>query len=342
MTYPRQPLAPAERLDELLKHQPLPAAEPTSAEWSTRLEQTMQRVRAMPRPGTHVDALDSDIEDVLATPLPVEPGEPEPSDPYAFEADKGATYDLLRAPLKSGEHAPLRLAAPPVGAVGAAESRPATSRGRLLLLATSVGALAAAAALVIALRTPTRDAPTSPLAKEIAEQPAAPAMLAAAEPAASVAVAATPQTEALPTEAKAAPATHSGTNLQRNHAAAAPAVAAAKAAPAPDEPELVPAAGPSSLVDHPSTGAISAALSRRLPEAQRCLPPSVPSTGARLTFRSNGTVQKVELQHPSLDGSARSCLIQALSGVRVEPFARSQFDVNATISQPAARNTLGN
>ncbi len=361
MTLPRQPTATGDRLDALLRNHPISIAEPTSAEWESRLEQTMQRVRAMPTPSSPMNGhargeqrgLDSDVEDVLRTPLPVEAGEPEPSDPYAFDAEQGATYDLLRAPLKSGEHAPLRLTAHGVGntydtnALPAGDARPTAIRRRLFFISAAVGTLAAAAA-VITLRQPAPDPLIGPISQTQGQatrvEPARPGE--SSPPTPNVTVAALPQAEALPLEAKPGAATdqavvlQSVANQQRNRGAATPPAAAAdKATPAPKEPELVPAAGPSNLMDHPSTGAVSAALSHRLPEAQRCLPPNVRTTGVRLVFQSNGAVQNVEILNPALDANARACLSQSLGAVRVEPFARGQFDVNATISKPMTKNT---
>jgi len=343
MTHSRQPLATLKPLDELLQRQPLPVPEPTSLEWSSRFEQTMQRVRALPTPSRTDNPLDHDSEDALRTPLPVESGEPEPSDPYAFESEKAATYDWLRAPLKSGEHAPVRLATHGASPATTAAMRPTVAKGRLFFLSGAVATFAAAAVAVLWLHSSDDSARigTAQVQPETVKPHTAPAT----ETAKGVAVVATLQPKDLAPEknleksaalpAETAIATHSGAPSSRGHSPLAPAPGA-NAIEASNEPELVPAAGPENLVDHPSTGAISAALSRRIPEAQQCLPATLQSTGAHLVFQSNGVVKKVEFSNPELDSGARACLTRALGTVRLEPFARAQFDVNATISRPVA------
>lgn len=97
---------------------------------------------------------------------------------------------------------------------------------------------------------------------------------------------------------------------------------------------LTPAAGPSNLVDHPSVGALNAALAGAVPVAQRCLSDAAPEASARITFKADGTVQKVLVSGASLTDSARACVRQAFAHSRVEPFARSQFEVTRNLSLP--------
>lgn len=195
-------------LDGLLLNLPTPGGEPTPAEWAARLEGTLNRLSTE---STLVAAPETEL---LRTPLPVEAGEP--------DAEQSAPQDPLRAPLKSGEHAPVRLEprleepvidAPSLldadvegassdgasladSGVDGANARgtrdtplPNTPRARhwAYWLSTGVGVLAAAAALVIA----TRGGETVDLGQDLA--PAREARKPAFSPMASVAATAKPE-----------------------------------------------------------------------------------------------------------------------------------------------------
>jgi hypothetical protein len=349
MSQPRQP--GRYRLDDLLARLPVPGPEPTSAEWASKLEHTLQRVRRLDG-AEHRDAesqasADSNEDLISKTPLPVEAGEPEPIVPCEFDAKQGAIYDELRAPLQSGEHAPLALSAlvqaPNATLADSRDFSPALpASNRTYWISGALGTLAIAAAFAIWLRHPDRSPAAELVVSEHAERVESNHASTLSEPAANPTVVASPQTADLPLEAKATPghgttALHGGPGSSRAKSANAPALP--ETASSPTEPELVPAAGPSNLMDHPSTGAISAALARRIPEAQRCLPRTVPTTGVRLTFGSSGMVQGVEILNSAVAPDTRACLQRTLATVRLEPFARAQFDVTATISLPATKSS---
>jgi hypothetical protein len=343
------------RLDGLLKRLPPTGGEPTDAEWQSRLERTLRRVRDLSPSasgGSEGAVAETAINDdqVLRTPLPVEAGEPEPVDPYGFVADQAAAYDELRAPLQSGEHPPLRLAAPVDDQrVIASDTR---SEGDLIRVpnrvywtAGGLGTLAAAAAIVIFLgkRAPVEiTTPAADLQVNRVEQNHASAPAESAVRGEHPIVTASPQPKAAELALEAKSASPTGQNMATRTAAnherpkLNPAPTELGTVPASNEPELVPAAGPASLIDHPSTGAVNAALARRLQEAQRCLSPRVPTTGVRLTFRSLGTVQSVEILNSAADSTTRACVQEALESAKVEPFARTQYDVTTTISLPPA------
>jgi hypothetical protein len=342
------------RLDDLLARLPPMGGEATDAAWQSKLERTLQRVRSL-SPSTSDGAEGATTENqvtdeqLLRTPLPVEAGEPESSDPSRFVADPSAAYDELRAPLQSGEHVPVRFA-PPVddrhiipSEIGS-EGGPTRAPGRIYWIAGGLGTLAAAAAIAIFIG---RRAPaefTRPAADHYAErleQNHASAATESATRGENPIVTALPGSRvgSLAVEAQSGPPAAEGapariaTNRERPKAANARTEVGAVASS--NEPVLVPAAGPANLIDHPSTGAVSAALSRRLQAAQRCLSPRLPTTGVRVTFRSGGTVQNVEILDSGADTVTRACVQEALQGAKVEPFARAQYDVTTTISLPA-------
>lgn len=346
------------RLDALLAELPTPGGEPTDAHFAARFERTLRLITAdqsTRRTGAtdDTDPADAagDAEDamVLRTPLPLEAGEPDPADPFSFEPEVSAYCDPLRAPLKSGEHAPVRLdAVPDPATFVASESASAhtddfapraDTRAPVWAywLSGGIGVLAAAAAVVVAMRSPPPinvgqnsegRAVATPVVAQVANEPTS-----LEPPAAEVAE------QAKPAEAAVAmPQAVSRPSLGR--AKASPAVAK----PASGNPEtqldkheketLVPAAGPSNLTERPSVGALNAALADAIPIAQRCLTPDSPEASVRIVFQSNGSVQNVQAAAPRLSSEASACLRQAFARAHVDPFAKAQAEVTRTISLP--------
>lgn len=343
---------PKRSLDALLAELPTPGGELTDAHFAAQFERTLRLVTADKRTAGTADTADADAEGalVLRTPLPLEAGEPEPADAFSFEHEPDAGYDPLRAPLKSGEHAPVRLAAAP-GATGfgASESAPTYFDEAALRantrppswaywLSGGVGVLAAAAACVLALRD---RAPID--VGQFAQSAAVPANVVQAAPSEET----KPTSMELPESelaeqvktAEAAVATPKAVS-RPSRASAKPAPAIAKVAsgraeaPIREEEPLVPAAGPSNLVERPSVGALNAALADAIPTAQRCLTPESPEASVRIVFQSIGSVQSVQAAAPRLTTEASACLQRAFARARVEPFAKAQAEVTRTISLP--------
>lgn len=324
MTTPRQPGVSTRSLDDLLSRLPTPGGEPSNSEWAARLERTLTQLQSQQR-NEHEASL------LLRTPLPLESGEPEAATPFSFDTVQEGTFDELRAPLKSGEQLPLREVEAPLSTAAA----PLTSRQRRVYwLSSGVGVLAAAAALALYLNQPTQSSEVVQLASAVAyavtQEPAR-------SSAPSVAPAATEPVE-VALEQTATTPTKKTVGSPVAHVAAAAAKASKPSvdqqAPTPAEPALTPAAGPSNLVDHPSVGALNAALAAAVPTAQRCLSSDVPEASARITFKADGSVQKVQVSGANLTDSVRACVAQAFARSRVEPFARSQFEVTRAVSLP--------
>jgi hypothetical protein len=366
MSSPRKLSDAGDELGALLLRMPIPVPEPTAAEWGAQFEQTMGRLRTLGpcaeqfssvQPGARGSCpreLHEDPErvqlDVLCAPLPPESGEPEPGERSGFDTDfalpssDGMVRDDLGAPQNSGENESARDCHPRF-----------STRRRAWLAASSLGTLAAAAAAMLALRRPAHDELVTQSVTESKgseTQALATPNLAPNAPA-TQSDEATPrqQTEASPLEPAAAPPRAPHGVALRVHGKPSPLASAPdesgataakeKSAAASDEPVLTPAAGPTTLGDHPSNGEVMAALSRRIVPARQCLGPTTPSTGVRVTFESKGTVQKIDILNPAVVGEARSCLTLALMAMRVTPFARSQYEVTATVSLPAAKNSIG-
>jgi hypothetical protein len=372
------------RLDDLLATLPLPNGErldvstegrlKDSKRWENQLEQTLARIQAervgtplavKPRPDFSMDPGSTDpgsmdpvsMDQVLRTPLPLEAGEPDPTQ-LAFD---GATTDAaqgfdgifdgepldsdpLRAPLKSGEHAHFRPTATPV-TEPFPPPNPAVSIGKrrfILVLGGATTMLAAAAAVALFLRTePNVPAPSTVAATPLEAQRDVPAtdqpktesqnnIVAVAESPRVKGIAA-PMAADQPTGAKAKVMTAS--RLAKR--AANPVGAAFGSDFSPDspsmEPSLSPASGPNELADHPTMGAIMSAYSKHQAQARQCLPSGSHGAKVSLSFASSGKVSHVAVSPTSFDANVQSCIQRALSGMQVEPFARTHYDVTLTL-----------
>jgi hypothetical protein len=120
-------------------------------------------------------------------------------------------------------------------------------------------------------------------------------------------------------------------------APAAPArVAAGTAEPVPlpvgpSEPGMVMADSRGSLPDHPSTGAVQAAVGTVMGTARACVAGQDAPSRATVSFGSDGRVRSVVVAGPAAGTSAEPCLRNALGGARVQPFARPSYSVNLTV-----------
>ena len=86
-----------------------------------------------------------------------------------------------------------------------------------------------------------------------------------------------------------------------------------------------------SLPDHPSTGAVQAAVGTVMGAARACVAGQSAASRATVNFGSDGKVQSVAVSGPAQGTNAEPCLRSALSGARVQPFARAAYSVNLTV-----------
>jgi hypothetical protein len=120
---------------------------------------------------------------------------------------------------------------------------------------------------------------------------------------------------------------------------AQPAPVAAAAAPEkpvektlPPDPALRPADSSGGEVPvRPSTGAVQAALGSVMSGARHCVAGDDGPSSAVVSFGSDGHVQSVSVSGPAAGKAAGACIQAQLSRARVQPFAASNFSVNATI-----------
>lgn len=246
-------------------------------------------------------------------------------------------------------------------AASAATAKSSRERGSMWF-GIAFGLLGMAAAGVMYIASTRAPAPAAEAALA-ARPPAAPAKAEVPAPAAKAATPAgdllnveeVPLADATPVPAaalskdalpKAGPAkevlTKDGVAAARP-AARAP-VAPAAAAPGAEEPARVspPPSGPSepnmvmadsqgTLPDHPSTGAVQAAVGTVMGAARACVAGQNDASRATLSFGSDGRVQSVAVTGPAQATSAEPCLRSALSGARVQPFARASYSVTLTV-----------
>jgi hypothetical protein len=78
----------------------------------------------------------------------------------------------------------------------------------------------------------------------------------------------------------------------------------------------------------PSPGAVIGALNAVLPSARECLGPDDAIRVGTVTFRSDGSVAKVELNGKR---NSDECVRGAVSRARVEPFADDAFTTRVTV-----------
>jgi hypothetical protein len=239
------------------------------------------------------------------------------------------------------------------------------NRGTVIGIFGTVVALAACFALYVKSNEP-KASPTSVAlqAERDSETPAtagkaAPAAVAAAEPAKPSEAVVSP--EALAASEPKAAAAGEKPSVAKAGAAAAPVALGAKAAPAPSsgpkqevvelaedptpqqapvapkqaaepapEPQLKPAEGNSGSVPiSPSAGAVSTALGSVRSGASACLAGQTESVSASVTFGSDGHVLSVRASGP-----AAACIQAALSKAHVAPFAKESFTASTTVRPP--------
>ncbi len=291
---------------------------PDPGAFAEQLERTLLRVHQTPIGSTADNLLAApDLEDAEA------------------RAELPSFDDELPAPMQSGEH--LRLEVAKFPAVSASQ-RPHLTASRYLWLLGVGSAAAAALVLVFGMERPPSSTTTVVVTNPDSPTPTAPTV---------------PTSETVPAESNlihsvaslgsvesAPPRAQKGTRSTTAGAASPkPATLIPSEPDLTDEPAMLPAAGPASLVEHPSQGAVAAALARPIARAGTCLiPQSNPiSIAVGVTFQADGSVQRVNLPGGLLSAKEESCVRQALLGAKTEPFARSRFEVRTSLSVPASQ-----
>jgi hypothetical protein len=304
-----------------------------------------------------------DIDDVLRTPLPIAPDERNADGDGAARRDgfddlfvsETEDFDPLRVPLKSGEHLPFPVTPEPHRVIATVTPLDAsrTSKRPWFWVWGGAGTLAAAAALALAFRPApppvgveaTKSAAADPDVTTTHQPSPAQANEALSPPSASLAQSGPGlgATENPAAPAPGEPAQEVVAAMSRTKAvvgagaAMKPSKVGAADAHGPSashEPELEPAAGPTSVPDHPAPGAVSAALSSRAGAARACVSTGGKRVVVTITFRSSGDVQQVSVADPSLTASERKCISAAFAGAKVDPFARSRYEVNYPLTLP--------
>jgi hypothetical protein len=100
----------------------------------------------------------------------------------------------------------------------------------------------------------------------------------------------------------------------------------------PPDPALRPADSHSGdLPNKPSTGAVQSALGSVMSGARHCVAGDDAPSSAVVVFGSDGRVQQVTVSGPAAGKSSATCIEAQLRRARVQPFAASNFSVNATV-----------
>lgn len=100
----------------------------------------------------------------------------------------------------------------------------------------------------------------------------------------------------------------------------------------PPDPALRPAdSRGGELPAKPTTGAVQAALGSVMSGARHCVAGDDAPSSAVVVFGSDGRVQQVTVSGSAAGKSSASCIEAQLSRARVQPFAASNFSVNATV-----------
>jgi len=100
----------------------------------------------------------------------------------------------------------------------------------------------------------------------------------------------------------------------------------------PPDPALRPAdSRGGELPAKPTTGAVQAALGSVMSGARHCVAGDDAPSSAVVVFGSDGRVQQVTVSGSAAGKSSATCIEAQLSRARVQPFAASNFSVNATV-----------
>lgn len=310
-----------ERAEQLLSA--WPEASSDEPRWVAMRESILRRV---------AEASPVGAEELLTAPLPRQREEPEASETTASLLQLGErSLPDGRGPAETTQDPSKTEAREPQE-----RQRALQKRGRRLGAFAAVASLAAVAAAVALLyiRTPTEERGSVSEVRAGAPLEPTPRVLPVAE---SVPPGDSAPPHAIDTErAKVPPANASRTT--RAAARVAVAKSTAKKASAPNAPEaestlegrdpaMKPASGPSDLLDHPTTGAVQAAVSGPLARARLCAAGLAGPISVSLTFAASGRVQDVQVGPPARGTPAESCIANALASARTEPFARSNYSV---------------
>jgi len=294
--------------------------------WVAMHESILRRIGEAPRIGA---------EELLTPPLPRQPEEPETSESTAGLHQSGERSTFVgRWPAETTRSAPKTEYQEP-------QERRWTlpKHGRRLGALAAVASLAAVAAAIALLyvRTPLEPGSVSEVRVQ-APRESAPNIVPAV-----ASVLPRDSVPSSPVEAKRAinsPTRVSRTARTTARAAVAKSTAKKVNAPsAPDaesslerqDPTMTPASGPSNLPDHPTTGAVQAAVSGPMARARLCATGLAGPISVSLTFAASGRVQDVQVGPPARDTPAESCIASALVSARTEPFARGTYEVPLTL-----------
>lgn len=138
---------------------------------------------------------------------------------------------------------------------------------------------------------------------------------------------------AAPAQGKVAalPGKPSASKLAAKDSHAAPAAEAVDRSLPPD-PSLRPAdSRGGELPAKPTTGAVQVALGAVMGGARHCVAGDDAPSSAVVVFGSDGRVQRVTVSGAAAGKSSASCIEAQLRRARVQPFAASNFSVNATV-----------
>jgi hypothetical protein len=334
--------APSDLLDA-----PLPASdEDGSLEVEPRASQPPERRSAPPRasqPPERRSAPPASLAELARQAVAQARDEADSKD-IARESLSLASRARLSAPDLAASLAAARISRPPESTRASkpevvAAPVPATAhRGTFIGAGIAVVALAAVLVLVVRAHDTASDAsivagPSAPSAAQ--KSPTAPAPPAAASEVQALSPDQLPQhAPAAASTARAAPA-HAGSTAvaERSKARAATAEHANAASSNEQEPEakMQPASGAPGLPDHPSLGAVQAAVGAVLGSARACVAGDDQPSQAVLVFASDGHVQSVSVSGPAAGTPAAGCIRAALSRARVEPFGRSSYSVGTPV-----------
>jgi hypothetical protein len=231
---------------------------------------------------------------------------------------------------------------------------PRASRGPWIV--SSVAAIAAAAALILALKksdpapvatvppapvvtkptapeakptTGRLEAPVSPLPKTESPAPAPGGPALAEAPRAAEGVSGAPKRASAGAPSAAPSGVKPEAVVLEDEEESAPA--ATPAAPTASEklrPAELPAGG---LPDKPASGAVNAAIGSVMGAARACVAGQEGSSTARIVFGSDGSVQNVGVSGQAAGTPAAACIEGAFKRARVQPFAAPSFSISTTV-----------
>ncbi|HEY3255039.1 MAG TPA: hypothetical protein VGJ91_13860 [Polyangiaceae bacterium] len=251
-------------------------------------------------------------------------------------------------PAAASHASPAAASAAPLAPISPARAGAPLANQRIPMLALALPALALAAAALLWLRRPEPAPLVSNVSAPSVVAPSAPGPSAVADDRASPAsdaprgidpntlpgeaIATEPAPAKLGSAPAAAPAKAGASKLALKDGRAAAAPAAADDNSLPPDPGLRPAdSRGGELPAKPTSGAVQAALGAVLSGARHCVAGDDAPSSAVVVFGSDGRVQHVTVNGPAAGKSSATCIEAQLSRARVQPFAATNFSVNATV-----------